>query len=701
MWFVAGDGDSAEGPHLGRELAQLVASGALPAGVNVCEVGGTTWVRWVDVVAPTRAPKSRWRPGPRAVRWAVGALACALAVAAAFVVAKRVRPTTIFTLDARRLPSGVTSVERIRFADSQTLLTLSPALLTSLLADSSACEGSDIARRLMAAKGQTLDEIRSGGLVRDLSLPSTKDGLACGQRIAQTLEDSPIFEIRFEQGGVSGMVEMLPGRTEGVNFGTHFIRHSFSGLSGLCRASDDGTACKDGGYAVLLEPNAYFFGRLEALSAFARTYAGEHEELSTNLDILATLSRTADAESDVVSMFARPSRVLSDVSCREAAPNARHDEFVAACFPPGISATLDRILAKTRGFTKEHRGLARTSEVYFKLTFLARDDEEAEALERELQDLVRDWKSHLENHEAEIARINRDSALHGTPREKLWAATEQSFLRAHREMTLSRSGSAVALRIQHPLSDQEQREVLEIASARQEERQAAEQVVQQILSGSPLDAASLTPFFGGENAEWIAAPHATEETCTTFREKLDSLANADRSPAQFAIKFRIQRRFESSACVSQAMPTDMPQCVASANTLAALERCRFIDLPNVKRAKQAVVGKWVLDELGGTFHAFRIVFQNARFQFDAERVAVSALGITRVAQLDFVPVDSTAFLFNLPMESELVPLHLAPQTNGTLRLNAVNGNGYIALKRASFSDDLFSLAASSAVEGAY
>jgi len=522
----------------------------------------------------------------------VGAL-----VAGAFVLSSRSTPALSLSIPAERLPTSTSIVVDARLRDDLDEVDELPAPYVASALAEMACGGVDLANLLPQARGKDLSTLDKLGILDMPTSQGLRTSLACGESLRTGLVSDRITTVHFEEGKAQHVIHVLRSRLEQLPTALGFVRHNFSSLEGVClRREDSKEDCSEGTRAAAREGDRWFFGRVDAVDAFARAYTSARTEVSSSGEILRTTAAEATT-ADSVSVMSRPTSIPWTLPCRRAAPVGKEEEFLAACFPKNVERIVGNVETKVRGLAIERDLLAHASSVGFSFVLLARDDDAAREIEADLIDLARDWRAHVANNEAEMTRLIRasDKYVH----DSMWQTVFDTFLRALKDITVKRDGNVVRFSLRKTFEPLEAKTLKEFLTTRTADKEAAAQVVQSLITGPSMPAKALTAFVEPEVATWLTAPRSDVAACEEMRNRLVAATPNPIPPEEFGRKFELEKRFEAASCVGQPWASDWKKCVGEAKDLAALSACKPLPSLFVSSLARSVQGKWSLVEVEG------------------------------------------------------------------------------------------------------
>jgi hypothetical protein len=578
------------GPLDLKEVGARLNAGTLPKTATACEVGGTEWVPVQDIL-----PKPARKLGSRFKVIGLGAIGLlVVAVGAAVAVKTLASKHKALPIVAQKLPPQAKEVVQSRLrADLYEVAALPDSYVASALA-AEACGGKDVGVVLGWARNKDLATLKTSGVLDLTSSPQIKAGLVCGEAIRKTILAPSVVEVSFVEGEKPFRVSIIRATMPDLPTELGLVRHNFSSLAGACfKTSDSKTDCADDAQATFHDGQTWVFGKVAAIEAFARAYTSVRNELTTTVDILQeTIASTTDA--DVIEITAKPDAVPWASPCEMTGPVEHKREFLEACFPKGQEKLLDSIVTKVRGLAIERDILAKAAAYHLGFVLLARDEDAARDVEKDLQDLVRDWRAQLANSEPEMAKLVR--AKSDFVRDEFWKAAFDAFMRAMRGMSVSRNGAVVRLSIHEPLRPEESKALKEFVETRTQDQTATSKIIEAILQGTPVPEKSLGVFVDADVAAWMSLPKATEADCDAIGLKVKALSK-DVPIEQFGMKFKMEQRFAKSACSGQAWSAEGKACGMAASDLTSLAACKAPTNVFVQMASRKLQGAWVGDSV--------------------------------------------------------------------------------------------------------
>lgn len=429
------------------------------------------------------------------------------------------------------------------------------------------CGGIDLATSLLGAVGRSPDELLNDGTLGALQRENLREQLQCAERLLSGMQRPEMFVMEFEDGTRTRPVILLPlGDVEHAPFP---LSYNFSGLQGRCHP-DATTAgqCAASEPAWVRNGDLWAFGEAEHVAPYAREWnRGAERSVSTNMEYARLLAEQIDSNAVVSGVYVRP-EVLPFGDMCSSVPGG-----VLACLPAEVQDTLTRIRTNVRGVSVDIRtpGTATlTPTVRWAMSYGARDEADAEDVSRDLDELVRDWRAHLENREPSFIETIRTEATENMDERE---ALLRAFIRAMRSAEIEVDGRVARLVAEDELREAELREVRSQLERQRTRRVAASRVVLAVLGGETPDTADLGALVGEAAAGWMLQPRATRAQCDTIRARIASFSGPNMATTDFGAVFRLRERFAEGSCAGTVMPAATAQCLTEAASATAMETC--------------------------------------------------------------------------------------------------------------------------------
>ena len=212
---------------------------------------------------------------------------------------------------------------------------------------------------------------------------------------------------------------------------------------------------------------------------------------------------------------------------------------------------------------------------------VARDAEAAAEMAKDVEDILKDWQSHIENNEGKLVRLaNKDPQ---SVEERAWQAVVHGFVRAIQSATVRRQGRAVRLAIQEPLSVTDLRELKEAASGlkKDEKRLAVSLVLEAIQKNEPIPEDALGVLVGPRWAAYLAATHSplSDSDCKKIKSKLDDVTTRELPAEPLALAASIRKL----DCYKHLeMADSVRACLLAVTDTDSFAKCRLIEEPPEK-----------------------------------------------------------------------------------------------------------------------
>jgi hypothetical protein len=291
---------------------------------------------------------------------------------------------------------------------------------------------------------------------------------------------------------------------------------------------------------------------------------------------LRTLAEQVEPDARLTSVRVRPEQLPTLFFC-SAVPQP------GACLPDDVEDTLSRIRSAIRAVSVSVTAPSvewPEPEVRWAMGFAARDEEDAQDVLRDLEELLRDWRAHLENREAGFIETIRERDAAGADKDE---ALLRAFVRAMGSARIERRGTVAWLVAEDRLTDAEQREVNASLEAERADREAASRIVLALTAGGQPERQDLVTLLGEANADWFRTPRATSAQCASVRGHLASLSGPGLPTQDFGAVYRLNERLADDACVGRAMPASYLACLTEAATAVDMEACPMPQPPPPER----------------------------------------------------------------------------------------------------------------------
>jgi hypothetical protein len=389
-----------------------------------------------------------------------------------------------------------------------------------------------------------------------------------------------------------------------------FAKHGFGAFKGYCRTGDDAApsglglgalgsssgstapAAKDDGECKETSPSAFyksgtwFLGDRTSLELMAKNLANPHEELGSGVSALKEAAEQTQGL-PTVSLAGNPksSKEYFLAPCSSAALQSAGSmtEFIEGCFPAKQEEQLlTEIDSRIRGAAYEQDGdYAKAGAVIGNMIFVARDDDSAKKLEKDVNEVVTDWKTHVSVHDAKLIKESKDKAV--TRTQKKFAAVSETFFKAIRNAKVTRSGRTVRVAYDEKLSPEDLAEIKNADESTVEKRIATAQILEAIQAKKPVPQAPLAKLVGAKWATYLTGPVTANLTpppktpqstseCERLQKQISRVKYADVAPPSRDIYFQLRW----SSCKEGKTPslsTTERICIGVVKTGAEFSAC--------------------------------------------------------------------------------------------------------------------------------
>jgi hypothetical protein len=444
---------------------------------------------------------------------ALAALGCGLLILGSTACSKK-NGTSAWKLpvDAKQLPGTTTildaeQIDGTRETDDHVKKIFTAAEL-----------GSEICRIHASDPARTLKRLNDSDSARKFftaaNIADVQSIMQCGELLGGNLAGSFQTAIQFtDDSSTKQDVGIISLNMTDIPTADGFSKHAFSGLNGFCRTTDTSkpnaptTDCGPNSDAALSQGNSWFFGSRTALETVAKTITAPKPDLSTQV---AALNDGANAVEGLPS-----SRISADVASAKpflsapcswgAAQSAgSFTDFMSACFPSTEQKLIDEIDTKIRAAAFEiDDSVLKAGGVHGNVVLVARDDDSAKIVEKDLNDFETDWKSSLQNNEAKIIKQAKNDP--SSREEKKWAIIVDNFTKALEGAKVVRDGRTVRLGFNEALDASDKTDLTDNESKSAARQTAVADLLDAVAQKKPVPLASLTQIVGAPWANYLIA----------------------------------------------------------------------------------------------------------------------------------------------------------------------------------------------------
>lgn len=363
--------------------------------------------------------------------------------------------------------------------------------------------------------------------------------LDCGAYLAASLDSPYQTAISYEDGDHKQVVSIGHFRFATLPPSAGFSPQSYRTVSGYCQpgsakkdpfalnapavarpgypvpvaapsaAKADDTTCEENDHGAFAQGTTWFIGRRSSLETMAHAVTHPREELNARLGSIQEAAKQTEGL-PVVRLQASPksSREFFTAPCYMGASQsaAPFTAFVEGCFPgKSLDGTLSEIDAKLRAAAFETDGdVAKAGSVRGDIIFVARDDETAKEVEKDVREVVSEWKAHLESNEAKLMKQSRELAT--TSRQKKFLAVSDRWFSALEHAKVLRSGRSIKVAWLEKLGNDDKMELEDADKSTVEKRRAVAEVLSAIQAKKPLPERALGTLVGASWGKFLAGP---------------------------------------------------------------------------------------------------------------------------------------------------------------------------------------------------
>ena len=240
-------------------------------------------------------------------------------------------------------------------------------------------------------------------------------------------------------------------------------------------------------YAAVRDGERWLLTTKKAMTILARSLARPHEQISTAVEALQEAADATQGLSSRTVQASPPSaKPFLSQPCVWASQGVAGStsEFMSACFA-ATDKQLEVISTKLRAAAYEReRNVEQAQAIRGRIVLVARDSDAASDMQKDVAELVRDWQSQVENNEAKLTKLASQNAT--STREKVWAATIDTFIKALRNMQVSRSGRVVTIPYDEKFSADDVKEVQEALGKPDEKPEAVVAILAAVEKQQPF-----------------------------------------------------------------------------------------------------------------------------------------------------------------------------------------------------------------------
>jgi formylglycine-generating enzyme required for sulfatase activity len=530
-------GSDVRGPVSLEQIRLGAEAGKLPASTEVRRVGTDEWLPLSAVlsrdvpaapaaVAPAApAPAASSRATRR--RWLLpAAVAGALAViGGGAVVAWRLARSghAAFPIAANRLPENTDALREAPIDGAYAANRTVREMLVAGAISAFACEPDedDPASALLDLGG---DDEKALAYFAPSHENEVRAMMDCGGRMAAgLLGPARIMGFNFTSAdNKKHTFAVLDLRAARLPSALGWVDHMFSALPGYCYQPKGQKDCGDDSPGAVRYGGRWIFSDAATLKTLAHSLAQPKAIVSSTVEMLQHATHALSGMQSWSAEATRSSKTHLVGPCAWAASNVAgsSSDFMSACFPAADDRQVATIDGEVRAAADEVDADVKSAQaVRGRVVLVARDSEAAADLEKDVAELVNDWKAHVENNQAKLVKLASEGAK--TPDERVWAVVVDVFIRALENMRVSRSGSAVTISYERRFTSEVEKEVKEAAGKPDDRGLAAAAVLAAIEKRQPLPPEALSQVLGARVAAFVLSPGLGLDAAE-FRKRWDA-----------------------------------------------------------------------------------------------------------------------------------------------------------------------------------
>ena len=427
------------------------------------------------------------------------------------------------------------------------------------------------------------------------NLEQVSESLQCGESLGQNLSNDFVSTIRFaEDEKTPESVSLAQINVAEMPTKLGYIHHSFSGLQGFCQipkpsdpTAKQDTDCKNDFLSALHQNALWIVGRKQSVDDFSKTLAKPRDEVSTQVQAIQdAMDATEALEFREIEANVKSSKTFFMLPCfiGSGQTAGSSSDFLKACFPDTLNKQMEDVDGKIKAAAFEMDGdIVKAKRIHGNTVFVARDNDEAKSLESAVNDIVRDWKSHLENHESQILKLSKEDPT--DQREREWASIADTYVKALRGMKVERSGRTVAVRFNELMSSDDLSELKDAEQKTTDAQVNVGAILDAIQQKKTIPQTNVAKIVGDKWAGFLLAPRSpvSTEDCTKIKANMNKVsfgALKSSEARQALVQTQILNCSEKPE-----MPDARRQCLLNVKDAASFEAC-----PNVVEPSESDFG---------------------------------------------------------------------------------------------------------------
>lgn len=418
------------------------------------------------------------------------------------------------------------------------------------------------------------------------ALEQAQQVLACGALLGGSLGSPYQTVIGFGDTDKKQRVAIAQEKLTGLPDSLGFAKQSFTGNTGYCRTTDSSgatTECKPETYAMFIKEPNWFMGTRESLEAMSKSLANPKDELTGTVAAIKDAAGELDGL-PIVRLQAQPksSKDFFMMPCTFGAlhSSASFKDFNEGCFPKSVDKLIESVDAKLKAAGYEFDSdYVKASAIHGSLVFVLRDADSAKQAEKDVKDILIDWKSHVENNEGKLIKASRDFPYDA--RTKRFAVVVDNYFAALKAMKLTRNGRTLRVSFSSVISQEDISGLEDAEKSTADKRRAVSEVVDAIRDKKPVPVKSLGKLVGDTWAKYLTTVQPegasariplTVDQCLDAVKRTTPMKITDFTTTE-ARSFYLQLRFASCAKSPPQLLGWQRDCIARSVKAADLQVC--------------------------------------------------------------------------------------------------------------------------------
>lgn len=554
---------------------------------------------------PQGPPVKKRSPLPFILGGAFGFLVLVAAGAFGFFFLKGRSKAVALPIEAKLLPSNTSEIStQVIESTRETDPRVKRVYLAAELGTEMCKPGSSNPARRIEGMGSGSSKSAKEFFFDAKNLDDVRSVLDCGSVLEESLE-SPfraVITLEDPDGKRSQRIGVGHFKVAELPKKNGYTAFSFKGLPGYCRTigDDRGTfgapapaagVCDDSSFGAFAQGTTWFLGNKTALETMASSVKNPKEDLNARLEAI----KDAAAETEglaVTRLTAQPksSREFFVAPCLFGASNssAGFTAFIDGCFPgKGVEKLLEQVDSKLKAAAFETDGdPAKAGALQGNVIFVARDDSAAKAVEVDVNEIVSEWKSHLEQNEAKLTIQSNEATA--SARQKKFAGLVDNYIKALRGSKVTRKGRTIRIAYKEVLSKADLVAMEEADKVSADKKVATAEILEAIKAKKAIPQPALAKLVGPAWATFLAAPAPVEQPpsakvamsvvdCKKLQSRLAPFSVASFPTTNARVMF-LGHKFAKCGVRSPELDDVQRACIAAFKTPAEYAQCASPDV---------------------------------------------------------------------------------------------------------------------------